>query len=144
MNKWIFILPLFLLILFACKDRPKQTRVQKENAETTARTVPTTVPANITDSVLLDTAANVKGYETDKYILPVQVAGNYHVVVSSKNLGLIFVIQDAEGNNVTDETNAWSGELKKGNYILIVGLMRNAARRNEADKVDYSVRVVRK
>lgn len=140
MNKRIFILPLFLLVLFACKDRPQQTKVEKENTETAFRTPPTIV----TDSVLLDTATSVKEYETDKYTLPVRTAGTYRAAVTSKNPGLIFVIQDAEGNNVTDETGTWSGELNKGNYTLLVGLMRNAARKNEENKVDYSVRVVRK
>lgn len=95
-----------------------------------------------TDRILLDTTATVQGYETQKYPLTVATDGNYSFVVTSGNTGMVFVIQDAAGNNVIDETSSsWSGELKKGQYTLIVGLTRNAARKNEGKQAQFSVLV---
>ena len=82
---------------------------------------------------LLDTTGTVKGYEVKKYKVQVVKDGTYEITSVSKNLGFIFVIQDADGNNVIDETNpSWTGKLQKGTYTVIAGLTRNAARRSDA------------
>lgn len=145
MRKRIFIwasVILFLAVVACNGNRTKQPVVQETITETqTVRTAPVTV---IPDSILLDTTGYVKGYETQKYTLPVKNDDIYTVTASSKNLGMIFVIQNAGGSNVTDETSSWSGELKKGNYTLIVGLTRNAARKSLEQEVKYTVRVKRK
>lgn len=139
MKKWIFILPLFMLAVVSCNDRSKQAAVQEQDIETAN----VTEYAVVTDSVLLDTTGEIKGYETDKYTISVDSPGTYNVAASSENSGLIFVIQDEEGNNIANETASWSGELKNGNYTFIVGLTRNAARNNKENEVAYSIQVER-
>lgn len=124
--------------IISCSDkRSRQISVQKQD------TVTANAPKTITtypDLVLLDSISAVKGYETHKYIISAGTDGKYSFIVSSDNTGIIFVIQDAEGNNVINETSSeWSGELKRGSYTLIVGLTRNAARKNMNKEVKFSV-----
>ena len=95
------------------------------------------VPASVERDMnthLLDTTGTVKGDEVKKYKVQVTKEGTYEINSTAKNPGFVFVIQDANGNNVINETNpSWKGELKKGTYTIIAGLTRNAARRSDAE-----------
>ena len=93
---------------------------------------------------LFNVSQTIKGDATDKHTLSVAEDGDYVFNLTSDNNGSIFVIQDSEGNNVIEETYpSWEGNLKKGEYTVIVGLMRNAARKTGA-KMDYTLKVERK
>lgn len=95
------------------------------------------------EAVVLDTAGTVTGYETCTYTLPVTADGTYTVAVSSENTGFVFVVRDAGGNKVARETyRAWTGKLKKGQYTVTVGLMRDVPRINR-NAVRYTVEVKR-
>lgn len=123
---------LFVLAGAGCTGRPS-SRPAGERPVVTVRP----------EVVVLDTAGTVKGYETCTYTLKVAADGTYTVAVSSENTGFVFVVRDADGNNVTDETYpSWTGELKKGTYTVTLGLMRNAARKDR-NAVPYTVEVKR-
>lgn len=136
-----FILPLFVLALMSCSGSDSKQKAASAIPETdTLRNGVVVAHPRVS---LPDTTGTVKGYETHKYSIPVESNGIYSVTTSSDNTGLIFVIQDAHGNNVVDESTDWKGELKKGDYTLIVGLMRNAARNNQNNEVKYTIKVER-
>ena len=98
----------------------------------------------IPNDVLLDARATVKGYQTRKYLIKPEIDGVYTFTVSSENTGVIFVLQDSDGNDVINESfPTWTGQLKKGKYTLIVGLTRNAARKNMEKEVGFSILVKR-
>ncbi len=98
----------------------------------------------VSSDVLLDARATVKGYQTRKYLIKPEIDGVYTFSVSSENPGVIFVLQDSEGNDVINEIfPTWTGELKKGKYTLIVGMTRNAARKNMEKEVGFSILVKR-
>lgn len=132
-----FILPLCLLAGVACTG--------KHSARTTEQTTDTTAVVRPAAAVLaIDTAGTVKGYETHTYALPVGTDGSYRIDVTSTDTGLIFILHDAAGNDATSEQgDTWSGKLQKGDYTLIVGLTRNAARKNPEKETKYTVRVER-
>lgn len=132
-NKIRIVFPLlFVLAGSGCAHKPSRR---------TAGGVP--VVSAEPEVVVLDTTGTVKGYETCTYTLPVAADGTYTVAVSSENTDFVFVVRDADGNNVTHETYpAWTGKLKKGRYTVTVGLMRNAARKGR-NAVRYTVEVKR-
>ena len=142
MNRNLIFIPALLVILSCAACTGKSSgQASGPQADTVAMSKAPSTATPI--RVLLDTTETVKGYGTRRYTLPVGTDGTYTVTASSANTGLIFVIQDKDGNNVTEETPQWTGELKKGNYTLVVGLTRNAARDNEKKEVSYTVKAER-
>lgn len=134
---------LLLFVLFCaigCMGKRSEQASDHKQDSMAVQNPATTVP--VSNYVLLDTAATVKGDQTQKYTLSSESDGTYTFVATSKNTGMVFVIQDSDGNNVIDETfPAWTGELKKGDYTLIIGLTRNAARKNMEKEVGFSILV---
>lgn len=133
----IYIMAVVITLCMACTSKSSKQSIHNEtNVATTSDT--TNMPV-----VLLDTTGTVKGYQTQQYTIPVTTEGQYTITASSPNTGFIFVLQDANKNNIMDETYpTWTGVLKKGDYTLIVGLMRNSAR-NTQKEVNYTINVKR-
>lgn len=146
MNTKKFYCSVFLLFILLCMMacRGRQSDPVDNLRPNAATAYPHSIPVVAPNTDLLDTTSAVKGYETQKYRIPVHRDGKYTFTLSSDNPGMIFVLQDTAGNNLIDETSpAWSGELKRGDYTLIVGLMRNAARKNTEKEVKYSFKIER-
>lgn len=77
---------------------------------------------------------DIKGDNTNKHEIKIDAEGTYILEATSANTGLMFVLQDKDGNNIVDESASpkWTGTLKQGTYTAVVGLTRNAARKANA------------
>lgn len=141
-NKLKILALLFIPIFIGCSGQSSKPNATNSSGQ--AKIEVKQKDAIASQASLPDTTGAVKGYETNKYSISIANNGTYSVKVSSPNTGLIFVIQDSHGDNITDETSRWEGELKKGNYTIIVGLMRNSARNNLNNSVEYQIKAERK
>lgn len=137
----ILLLSALFFVSGCTEKRSEQTPAIKQDGAIVKNPVAT---QPVSSDVLLDARATVKGYQTRKYLIKPEIDGVYTFSVSSENPGVIFVLQDSEGNDVINESfPTWTGELKKGEYRLIVGLTRNAARKNMEKEVGFSILVKR-
>lgn len=146
MNTKKFYCSILLLFILLCAMacRGKQSESVYNIRPTAGTAYPHSIPVTAPNTDLLDTAATVKGYQTQKYTLPVHRDGRYTFIVTSENPGIIFSLQDADGKDVINETSpTWTGELKRGDYTLNVGLTRNAAREDAEKEVKFSFKVER-
>ena len=138
--KKLFVIVGALALMISCTN--KKSNETTQSADTTTVEQQVIVPAAPVE--VINVSQSLKGDATDKHALSVTEDGAYVFNLVSENTGAIFVIQDSNGNNVIDETNpSWEGNLPKGEYTVIVGLTRNAARKAGA-KMDYTLKVERK
>lgn len=84
----IYIFSLGVVLFMACNGSGSKHKAESSPAE--VDTIHS--QAIIHHPVLPDTIGTIQGYETQKYIIPVQSNGVYSVTASSPNTGLIFVI----------------------------------------------------
>ena len=138
--KKLFVIMGALALMASCTNKKSNDAAQTTDTVVVEQAVIT--PAAPVE--VINVSQTIKGDATDKHTLSVAEDGDYVFNLTSDNNGSIFVIQDSEGNNVIEETYpSWEGNLKKGEYTVIVGLMRNAARKTGA-KMDYTLKVERK
>jgi hypothetical protein len=88
-------------------------------------------------------SGHVEYYDIHTYKFKAHAGQMMTVDLASKNYALNFTLNDVRANDsLTIEQNGpWSGKLPTdGEYEIIVGLMRSAARRNEA--ADYKLTMI--
>ena len=138
MKRSLFIVAVSGAILIGCNNKKEQT--PKEDSSNVVEQIQNQSEHSISEYIL-NVSDVVEGYDAKRHEFSIEEDGSYTITMKSDNIGSMFVVQNMQGDNVVpDSGESWTGELKKGDYVVVAGLTRNAARKDNA-VVNYTLTI---